>query len=87
MTKKALMDALQAFNDDDHLTIGEMATPYVPKIRAVCGKGMKHMPYYCRRAPGLARRCRRPALVQCVPRAGGRSPPRDAAGYGRCWDH
>ena len=57
MRKRDLMRELERFDDDDQLTIGEMAVPYVPLITTVCGKGQKHLPYYCVRDVGHVGEC------------------------------
>ena len=51
MKKKDLIKALELFNDDDELAIGEECYGYVPTIRAVCGKGQKFTALFCDREP------------------------------------
>jgi hypothetical protein len=57
MTKAQLLEALEPFNDDDHLELEEMAIAYTPRIRRICGKSMQYMPHYCCREPGHKGAC------------------------------
>ena len=52
MTKKQLIDAMGHLNDDDHVMMDETAFPYIPEIKAICGKGQRHMIYHCVLPPG-----------------------------------
>jgi len=52
MRKKDLIKALEPFDDDDNLQLGEEAIGYIPQIKRVCGKGQHAMPYYCTKEPG-----------------------------------
>jgi hypothetical protein len=57
MTKRILLKALESFNDEDELVLGEKAWPYVPEISVICGKGQWLMPYYCTRKKGHEGQC------------------------------
>jgi hypothetical protein len=52
MKKKYLIEALAAFEDDDHIMIGEDALPWVPTITRICGGRAKWTGYYCVRDKG-----------------------------------
>jgi hypothetical protein len=57
MKKKHLVEALENFNDDDHLIIGEDICSFVPEIRVVCGRGQRYMAYYCVKPPNHEGEC------------------------------
>lgn len=52
MQKKQLIAALEEFDDDDHIQIGDEACSFTPKITKICGKRQEFMPYYCVLEPG-----------------------------------
>ena len=52
MTKRALIEALKAFNDDDDIMLGDEPTRFVPEITKVCGKWHAGTALYCCRSPG-----------------------------------
>jgi hypothetical protein len=47
MKKKDLIKALENFEDDDHIVIGDESWSWVPKIRRICGGRQYYMAYYC----------------------------------------
>jgi hypothetical protein len=57
MTKKALLEALEPFGDDDHIVFDGMECSYVPKVRRVCGGQQAAMPYFCTLEPGHEGQC------------------------------
>lgn len=57
MTKRALIEALEDFADDDHIILGDEAYSYVPSIKKICGKGQPYMVYYCTKPPGHTGNC------------------------------
>ena len=57
MKKKYLIEALEKFNDDDHIIFEDFSSSYVPKMEAVCGKGQKYMAYFCVRKPNHEGQC------------------------------
>jgi|688.fasta_scaffold1741257_2 hypothetical protein len=57
MKKKYLVEALAAFEDDDHIMIGDDALSWVPKITKICGGRIPYMVYYCIRNKGHTGRC------------------------------
>jgi hypothetical protein len=50
--KKDLIKALEKFEDDDHIMIGDEVWSWVPKITRICGGRQEYMPYYCIREKG-----------------------------------
>lgn len=57
MKKKYLIEALAAFDDDDHIALGEEYMSYVPKIEKICGGSDSLMGYYCCMKPGHSGDC------------------------------
>lgn len=51
MKKKKLIEALQSFEDDDNICIGDYHN-YIPEIRKICGKQDIIMGYCCCLDPG-----------------------------------
>ena len=51
MKKSRLIKALESFNDDDHIIIGDELSVSVPEIEVICGGRQDYMPYYCVLAP------------------------------------
>lgn len=57
MIKKQLIEALEAFGDDDHIMIGDDVVSYVPTITKICGGKVPYMVYYCNKPKGHSGRC------------------------------
>jgi hypothetical protein len=57
MTKRALLEALEPFDEDDEIIFEDMPSSFVPKIERVCGGRQAAMPYYCTLPPGHEGRC------------------------------
>ena len=47
MKKKDLIEALEKFNDDDHIIFEDFSSSYVPKMEAVCGKTEMYTAHFC----------------------------------------
>ena len=57
MRKGQLLKALERFEDDEHVMIGELASSYVPTVTRICGKTAQYTAHYCVREPGHEGRC------------------------------
>ena len=57
MKKKHLIAALEEFDDEDHIMIGDDECSFVPEITKICGGSQTYMGYYCCSKKGHSGRC------------------------------